>query len=126
MSKQNAVLRNAGQFIADPSEAPIDFGQVLDELGYAGERVPAEELVGKTFVITRAKPYRSSFDRDRMVYFCVFHLEGSEQEFTTSLGGTAIVNALTEVIGLGMISPLRVTLLRRDGKTDQERYYYFG
>jgi hypothetical protein len=126
MSKNNSVLRQAGQYIADPSEAPIDFGQVLDELGYAGERIAAEDLIGKTFVILRAKPYKSSYDKSRVVYFCVCRFDGQDAEFTTSLGGTAIVSALTEVIGLGMVSPLRVTLLRKTGNTDEERYYYFG
>lgn len=120
------IGRVHGQYIADPTAQTITFEEIQAAMGLHGDRVRAEDLIGKTFDILRAKPYRSSFEGGGTVYFCVIRLLDDTEEKTVSLGGTAVVDAINEIVGIGFVNPLRVTLLRRDGDKDTDRYYYFG
>ena len=124
-NKNVSHLRRGGQFITDPQAEPVTYDDVLAAMGMSGERIAAADLVGTTFTIIRAKPYVSSFDHSRRAYFCSIRLDGETEERTTTLGGKAIVDVIDEVIGLGVVSPLRVTLARMDGEKETDRYYYF-
>lgn len=129
MSNKNNTNNNPrlrGQYIADPTADPVSYDEIMSQMGFAGERVRAADIVGKSFTLLRAKPYKSTMEEGKQVFFCVIMLDGAEEENTVSLGGTAIVEAINDVLALGMVNPLHVTLLRKEGEKDTDRYYYFG
>lgn len=125
-NQNNVNPRLRGQFIADPTADAVSYDEIMVQMGYAGERVQAADIVGRSFTLLRAKPYNSSFDAEKQVFFCVIKLDGEQEENTVSLGGVAIVEAINDLLSLGMVNPVHVTLLRKDGEADKERYYYFG
>jgi hypothetical protein len=99
----------------DKTAEPVDMSYIATQMGISGPRVPAESLVGQTFVILGAKAYQSSFADDRRVYFCVCKDEHTGEIFTTSLGGAAVVDILDSLAAAGINRPVRGTLANNEG-----------
>ena len=125
-NNNNMSARSRGQYIADPNAEVIPFDEIQAAMGMHGERVPAGDLVGKTFDIIRAKPFRSAKFEGKTAYFCVIRVDGSEEDNTVILGGVAIIESIADIVSMGLVNPVRVTLLRNEGDKDTDRYYYFG
>lgn len=98
------------QLVAGPDEQPVVLATVLQEMGLAGPRIPAEQLKYKKFKIVRAKPFMSSYDESKQCYFCVIYLEGDSNPYTTVLGGGAVVDIIQAYIASGGKKPLMVML----------------
>lgn len=101
---------HASAIEARADKAPVLLAEVLQQMGLSGPRVPAEHLKGQTITIYRAKPFQSSFNKDRNAWFCVFSYEPGGELFTTVLGGTAVVEILEAFAALGGDQPLTVTI----------------
>lgn len=93
----------------------VKLHDVLEELGMAGPVTPAEELVGRTFQIRKAKPFASRFDDEAHAYYCVCVDPATGEKFATVLGGMAVVEILDAYIAAGQKSPLEVTLGHNEG-----------
>lgn len=113
-------------YVADMTADVISFEEIQAELGYAGERLKAEELIGKTFIIQRAKPFRSSYAGQEVAYFCVIKLDDREEEVTAVLGGQVVAAFIEEIHSMGVLNPVRVTLLQSEARGDKSGYYYFS
>jgi len=101
---------------------PVDMATINEQMGLSGPRIPAENLKDVTFVILGAKAYQSSYDPTKHVYFCVCKDEKRNEVFTTSLGGSAVVDVLDSLSNAGFDHPLRVTLREKEGG-QYGRYY---
>lgn len=97
-------------FVSDNKTPTLVLHNILEDLGLAGARIPAKELVDKTFTILRAKPFNSRFKGQAHAYFCVCGDTETGEMFSTVLGGMAIVELLDVYIQMGHVNPLTVTL----------------
>lgn len=90
-------------------------GDALDELGYRGTVIKAEELVDKTFVLRRVRPYRSRFEGQDQALFCWCAWPDTGEAFTTTLGGVGVMDTLDFYLSeLGDL-PVQVTLRKQEG-----------
>lgn len=101
---------------------PIDMAALNAEMGLSGPRIPAESLVDTLFTILGAKAYQSSYDPEDHVYFCVCRNDKTGEMFTTSLGGSAVVDVLDSLSAAGVDRPLRVKLSQIESGSGR-RYY---
>ena len=88
---------------------PVTLAKLNDEFKLTLPHIKAEELVDKTFVIAGVKEFESAFPTQDHAYFakCVNREFG---EFTTVLGGTAVVEMVDAIIASGSYRPVEVTL----------------
>lgn len=112
-------------FIANPDEVPLSFIEILEQMGLAGEPVPAETLVDKTFTILRAKQFESKYDQPERPYFCVVKPVDSSSPISVVLGGGACVEVITAYALSGNTAPLKVTLRFKENAGVHDGYYYF-
>lgn len=103
------------QIVADASAAPVVLADVLREMGMAGIPVKARELVGHTLIISRAKPFASSFDPTSDAWFVVARDLDTNNDVTTVLGGAAVVEILEAYANHGNGAPLQVKLAWNEG-----------
>lgn len=124
MSKQDATpqlelvnvqSRAPMPYVSDKAMPVVRLSNLLQEMGLAGPRIPAEQLVGTTFTILRGKPFQSSFQSDAHAWFCVCRSKDTQDVFTTVLGGQAVVDILDALVATGMSNPLEVTLQWKEG-----------
>lgn len=120
MANENKAL----ELIATPDTEPIRWVDVRQQLGLAGETVPAKNLIDSTFDILRAKTYESSYKDNEPVWFCVIKPLDSAEIYTTSIGGGACVEVLNAYANSGKTNPLRVTLRWKEGGK-HDGYYFF-
>jgi hypothetical protein len=108
-------FKPAKALVADNTQTVVKLANVLAEMGLSGEQVQAEDLIGTTFVIRRAKPFQSSFNKDDHAYFCVIAVADTGELKTVVLGGMAVVEILDAYIDAGAKAPLEVTLRQTEG-----------
>lgn len=97
----------------------INFSDILDAVGLGGPHLEAKELDDRTFLIVRAKACESEFDASKHFYYCICRDEEHNEDFTTALGGVAVVDMLDAYMSLNIDNPLRVTLrFVKQGKHD--------
>jgi hypothetical protein len=102
-------------FIANREEEPIVYGDVIRELGLAGTQVNAKDLIGETFTIYRAKPFKSSFKQSNDPWYCVIALPNDSEPYTVVLGGGACTEVLEAFAQAGYERPLTVKLGWKEG-----------
>lgn len=103
------------QIVADPDAKPIVLNDVLREMGMAGKPVKSRDLVDHTLIISRAKPFASSFDPTSDAWFVVALDVESGEQITTVLGGAAVVEVLDAYAQHGQGAPLQVVLRWNEG-----------
>ena len=89
---------------------PVKLAEILEKMGLSGPRIPAADLVGKTFIIYRGRSFRSSFKDQENAWFCVCAMPKTGELFTVVLGGKAVVDILEALALDGWRQPLEVTL----------------
>ncbi len=109
-------------FAPDPKLKPVLLAGILQEMGLSGPRIPASELVDRTFIITGAKPFESSFKGGEHAWFCVCVDPELGEVFTTVLGGLAVVDIIDALAKAGLSAPLQVTMRQVQGGR-YGRYY---
>ena len=88
-----------------------DLAKAREELGLVGPHMKAGDLVGETFDILSAKPFKSTYEgQDRLPFFCNCRALEDEEHFTTVLGGAQPTEVIQSYIDAGGDRPLRVTL----------------
>lgn len=97
-------------FAPNKTLQPYPLSDILKQMGLSGPRVPAVNLVDKTFSITGAKPFESSFGKGKHAYFCTCIEQESGEIFTTVLGGGAVVDIIDALANSEFGAPLLVTL----------------
>ena len=116
MTEQGVVpYKPAKGLDADLALPVIQLHAVLEELGMAGPATPAEELIGRTFQIRKAKPFQSRFDDEAHAYYCVCVDPATGEKFATVLGGMAVVEILDAYVAAGQKAALEVTLGHVEG-----------
>lgn len=114
----NAVLtnpfdneENTGKAITTQADQePIDWSQFAKAAGLRGTPIDAQDLVGKTFDILRAKKQESSFEGQDHFWFCIVRPVDTDENYETVLGGGAVIEVLDAYAKSGLNNPLRVTL----------------
>ena len=111
--------------LANRDAEPIVFSQIVREMGLSGPTVPMVELVGQVITILRAKPFQSKYEGKKNPWFCVFLMEGDDQPYTTTIGGSACVEMLEAFAAAEIDRPFQVKIEwveagRHDG------YYQFA
>ena len=97
-------------YIADKTQPTVSLTKLLNDMGLAGVRVPASELIDRKFLIIRAKPFQSAYNEEAHAWFCVCIDPDINEVFTTVLGGKAVVDILDALTATGIDNPLEVTL----------------
>lgn len=103
-------------------DEPVKLGHILQKLGLSGPRIPATELIDKTFILYRGRSFRSSFKDQENAWFCVCADAKTGELFTTVLGGKAVVDIIEALALSGFDQPLEVTL--REIKGGRYGKYY--
>jgi len=98
------------QYVANTSYEPVSLTKILTEMGLTGPRIPAAQLVDQSFIILRAKPFQSAYDEQAHAWFCVCTDVATGENFTTVLGGQAVVDVIDALAATGFEKPLVVTL----------------
>jgi hypothetical protein len=123
---------------------PVKMRDVVETVDPKGETVPTEDLIGQTFTILQAKPFKSAFDVGREVVYWVKAVDANGVLFNTTLGGAVVCEALDAIVALnaelrkateigdharadqlrevGAGAPVTVTLIRHD--TGNGQFYY--
>lgn len=96
--------------VASPEMQPLQWGELARKMLLTGTPITAEELVGKTFDILRAKRFDSSFEGQDHAWYCVIRPVDQDEVFAVVLGGGAVVEVLDAVAKMGISQPLRATL----------------
>lgn len=110
------TITNDGKAITTQSDmTPLDWAHFAKQAGLRGTPIAAEELVNKTFDITRAKRFESSFEGQDHVWFCIVKPVEQDEVFEVALGGQAVVEILDAYAASGLANPLRVTLSYKKG-----------
>lgn len=92
-------------------ELPVlDLNHELQRVGLLAPKIPAKELVGRSFVINYAKPFMSSFKEQDHCYFIRATDPLTGEIFTTVLGGQAVVDILDMLRSTDFKNPLLVKL----------------
>lgn len=119
------VIANEGKAIqTDDQLQPLDWSQFAKQAGLRGTPITAEELVNRTFDITRAKRQESSFEGQDHFWFCIVRPVDQDELFEVVLGGGALLEVLDAYAESGIKNPLRVTLdFKTGGKF--KGYYTF-
>jgi len=112
--------------IANPSLQPITYTDAHEQTGGALLPVSASELIDKTFVIYRAKPFNSTFENGGVAYFCTIRIGDEEDYKTVVIGGKACVDFLHTYARAGFTQPLQVTLKMTNPEAGKAQYYYFA
>jgi hypothetical protein len=102
-------------YIADKTQPTVSLTKLLNDMGLAGVRVPASELIDRKFMIIRAKPFQSAYNEEAHAWFCVCIDPDINEVFTTVLGGKAVVDILDALTATGIDNPLEVTLRQVKG-----------
>jgi hypothetical protein len=102
-------------YIADKTQPTVSLTKLLNDMGLAGVRVPASELIDRKFLIVRAKPFQSAYNEEAHAWFCVCIDPDINEVFTTVLGGKAVVDILDALTATGIDNPLEVTLRQVKG-----------
>jgi len=102
-------------YIADKTQPTVSLTKLLNDMGLAGVRVPASELIDRKFLIVRAKPFQSAYNEEAHAWFCVCIDPDVNEVFTTVLGGKAVVDILDALTATGIDNPLEVTLRQVKG-----------
>jgi hypothetical protein len=102
-------------YIADKTQPTVSLTKLLNDMGLAGVRVPASELIDRKFLIIRAKPFQSAYNEEAHAWFCVCIDPDVNEVFTTVLGGKAVVDILDALTATGIDNPLEVTLRQVKG-----------
>jgi len=102
-------------YIADKTQPTVSLTKLLNDMGLAGVRVPASELIDRKFMIIRAKPFQSAYNEEAHAWFCVCIDPDVNEVFTTVLGGKAVVDILDALTATGIDNPLEVTLRQVKG-----------
>lgn len=110
------AVTNDGKAITTQAEAePLDWSQFAKQAGIRGTPITAEELVGKTFDILRAKKQDSTFEGQDHFWFCIVRPVGQDENFEVVLGGGAVIEVLDAYAKSGLANPLRVSLAFKTG-----------
>lgn len=104
------VSDNGNAIIAESDLQPLDWALFAKQAGLRGTPIKAEELVGKTFDIMRAKQQESAYEGQEHFWFCIVRPAGQDELFETVLGGGAVMEILDAYAKSGVKNPLRVTL----------------
>lgn len=116
MNEKKAVVKvQASQIVTDPEAQPITYSQIAQELGLSGPLVSARELIGHTLTIVRAKPFESTYEAQGHAWFCVVHVDGSDDFNTVVLGGGAIKEILDAYSMTSDMRPLQFVLTWVEG-----------
>lgn len=121
MNTQNQVIENdpfAGdnrEIVANPNTDPLVWSEFAKSIGLRGTPISAQELIGRTFDILRAKQFESSFKEQSHAWYCVVRPVEQDELFSVVLGGGAIVEILDAFAKSGMDRPLRFSLGWKDG-----------
>jgi len=108
-------LSQQRSYIADKTQPTVSLTKLLTDMGLAGVRVPASELIDRKFLIIRAKPFQSAYNEEAHAWFCVCIDPDVNEVFTTVLGGKAVVDILDALTATGIDNPLEVTLRQVKG-----------
>jgi len=109
-------IANDGKAITTQADLePLDWSQFAHQIGLRGTSITAEELVNKTFDITRAKRFESSFEGQDHAWFCIVKPVDQDEVFEVTLGGQAVVEILDAYAASGFSNPLRVKLTYKAG-----------
>jgi hypothetical protein len=108
-------LSQQRSYIADKTQPTVSLTKLLTDMGLAGVRVPASELIDRKFLIVRAKPFQSAYNEEAHAWFCVCIDPDVNEVFTTVLGGKAVVDILDALTATGIDNPLEVTLRQVKG-----------
>ena len=139
------VIRRDNPYKLDTSLAPVDWKVLRETFDPQGERIPAPELVDKTFTIIEFRPVESSLPGATGVFYYVKCLDADGVLFNTVLGGQAVVEVLEsfdslrsafheaasmgdedraqELETLGANRPFTLTLRWSEGGKHQGYYY---
>lgn len=101
---------SGNEIIATPDAAPVVWSDFARSIGLRGTPIAAQELVGKTFDILRAKKFDSTFSGQDHAWYCVVRLKDETELLSVTLGGSAVVEILDAFANSGIDAPLRVTL----------------
>jgi hypothetical protein len=106
---------NPREILATPDQAPLVWSEFAKSIGLRGTPIGAQDLIGKTFDIMRAKAFESSFPGQGHAWYCVIKPVDQDELFSVVLGGGAVVEILDAFAKSGMTQPLRVALGWKDG-----------
>lgn len=115
---------NNREIIASPKAPVVVYGDYVRRAGLAGTPTTAEALVNQTFDILRAKPFDSAFEAQDHAWYCVVRPVDSDELFSVTLGGQAVVEVLDVFSQSNENGALRVTLRYKTGGK-YSGYYYF-
>lgn len=101
---------NPREIVATPDQAPLVWSEFAKSIGLRGTPISAQELIGKTFDILRAKRFDSSFEKQSHAWYCVIRPVDTDELYSVVLGGGAIVEIIDAFAKSGMTQPLRFTL----------------
>jgi len=107
---------------ADRGLKPRKLADVKEQLGEVTQKIKAEQLIDKSFVILSAKAFPSTLKKDSYAYYCECSNPKSGELFATVLGGGAVVEMLDKWCASGLMEPLLVTLRKVSGGR-YGRYY---
>lgn len=112
------------EIIVNPDKEPLNYLDIVRNLGIAGTPVPAKNLIDSTFDIIRAKEFDSSFKDGEHAYYCVVKPVDASELYSVVLGGGAVVEVLDMIANSNIDNAIRVTLRFKEGGKFNG-YYFF-
>jgi hypothetical protein len=109
------ITINGKEIVARPNNEPVLWSEFARQAFLTGTPITAEDLVGKTFDILRAKLFDSSFEHQDHAWYCVVRPVDQDEVFAVTLGGQAVVEILDAYAATGNDRPLRVALAYHQG-----------
>lgn len=125
---------------------PVDWKEAKEKFDPSGDRIPAKDLIDRTFIISEIKPFESSFGDGGTAFYIKATLPDTGELFNTILGGSVTGEVLASFMdlnaqlqealelgdndqiayltGLGAGAPIKVTLREMSGGKFG-RYYAF-
>ena len=103
------------RMFADVERKPVVLRKEMEKLGLLAPHMSPKDLIDETFIIFKAKPFKSKYVTEDDPYFCHCTDLEHKEVWTVVLGGQAVVEMLKQYIALETGKPIQVTLRFMEG-----------
>jgi len=102
----------------------VKYADLLKNARFAVKTVKAKDLTDRTFTITKARQFQSSYEKRGNPFFCTVILKDTGETVGVVLGGGVCIDFLSAYCASGVTDAVEVTLRWSPGG-EYSGYYFF-
>ena len=117
-------LEDDNSWLADNWDDARPLADIKEELGIEHPHLKASEIEGQPFILIGVKEFPSSYSNQKHnPLFCTCVWPGTDETFTTVIGGEQPVNLINALMATGQVTPPICTLVFHEGSGKHDGYY---